>query len=74
MEVRKHANANKDIILVGHEGHPEVEGTMGRHENSENSSIYLVENENDAKNIRITKKIILLWLPKPRLVLMKQNL
>ena len=56
MEVRKHANANKDIILVGHEGHPEVEGTMGRHENSENSSIYLVENENDAKNIRITKK------------------
>ena len=56
MEVRKHANANKDIILVGHEGHPEVEGTMGRHENSENSSIYLVENENDAKNITITKK------------------
>ena len=56
MEVRKHANANKDIILVGHEGHPEVEGTMGRHENSENSSIYLVENENDAKNITINKK------------------
>ena len=53
MEVRKHAKANKDIILVGHEGHPEVEGTMGRHINSENSSIYLVQNELDAKNIEI---------------------
>ena len=53
MEVRKHAKANKDIILVGHEGHPEVEGTMGRHINSKNSSIYLVQNELDAKNIEI---------------------
>ena len=53
MEVRKHARANKDIILVGHEGHPEVEGTMGRHINPDNSSIYLVQNELDAKNIEI---------------------
>ena len=53
MEVRKHAKASKDIILVGHEGHPEVEGTMGRHINSDNSSIYLVQNELDAKNIEI---------------------
>ena len=52
-EVRKHAKASKDIILVGHEGHPEVEGTMGRHINSDNSSIYLVQNELDAKNIKI---------------------
>ena len=53
MEVRKHAKASKDIILVGHEGHPEVEGTMGRHINSDNSSIFLVQNELDAKNIKI---------------------
>ena len=53
MEVRKHAKASKDIILVGHEGQPEVEGTMGRHINSDNSSIYLVQNELDAKNIKI---------------------
>ena len=53
MEVRKHAKASKDIILVGHEGHPEVEGTMGRHINSDNSSIHLVQNELDAKNIKI---------------------
>ena len=53
MEVRKHAKASKDIIIVGHAGHPEVEGTMGRHINSDNSSIYLVQNELDAKNIKI---------------------
>lgn len=31
MEVIRNARANNDIILIGHEGHPEVEGTMGRH-------------------------------------------
>ncbi len=53
MEVRKHAKANRDIILIGHEGHPEVEGTMGRHINSKNSTIYLVQDENDALSVRI---------------------
>ena len=53
MEVRKHAKANRDIILIGHEGHPEVEGTMGRHINSENSSIFLVQDENDALTINV---------------------
>ena len=53
MEVKKHAKANKDIILIGHEGHPEVEGTMGRHINAENSSIYLVQDEVAAPNIQV---------------------
>ena len=56
MEVRKHANAEKDIILIGHEGHPEVEGTMGRHINSANSSIYLVQDEDDASSIKVNKE------------------
>ena len=56
MEVRKHAKANRDIILIGHEGHPEVEGTMGRHINSENSSIFLVQDENDALTINVNNK------------------
>ena len=53
MEVKKHAKANKDIILIGHEGHHEVEGNMGRHINAENSSIYLVQDEVDATNIQV---------------------
>ena len=56
MEVRKHAKANRDIILIGHDGHPEVEGTMGRHINSENSNIYLVQNEEEAKEINVNNK------------------
>ena len=56
MEVKKHANANRDIILIGHEGHPEVEGTMGRHVNTENSTIYLVQDEEDAKSIKIKNR------------------
>ncbi|MAD48087.1 MAG: 4-hydroxy-3-methylbut-2-enyl diphosphate reductase [Gammaproteobacteria bacterium] len=56
MEVRKHAKANRDIILIGHDGHPEVEGTMGRHINSENSNIYLVQNEEEAEEINVKNK------------------
>ncbi len=56
MEVRKHAKANRDIILIGHNGHPEVEGTMGRHINSENSTIYLVQNEEEAEEINVNNE------------------
>ena len=55
MEVMRHARAEKDIILIGHEGHPEVEGTMGRHINKEKSNIYLVQDEEEAKNLNIDK-------------------
>ncbi len=30
MEVQKYAREGRDVILIGHQGHPEVEGTMGR--------------------------------------------
>ena len=53
MEVVRHARANRDIILIGHEGHPEVEGTMGRHVYKENSNIYLVQDNNEASSIQI---------------------
>ena len=55
MEVIKHARAERDIILIGHEGHPEVEGTMGRHIKSKNSKIYLVQDEKDAKSIKVNQ-------------------
>ena len=53
MEVVRHARAKRDIILIGHEGHPEVEGTMGRHVYKENSNIYLVQDNNEASSIQI---------------------
>ena len=55
MEVIRNASANNDIILIGHEGHPEVEGTMGRHINNQSSNIFLVQDEEEASSIVIDK-------------------
>jgi len=55
MEVIRNARANNDIILIGHEGHPEVEGTMGRHIKNESSNIFLVQDEQEASSIVIDK-------------------
>ena len=55
MEVIRNARANNDIILIGHKGHPEVEGTMGRHINNQSSNIFLVQDEEEASSIVIDK-------------------
>jgi len=49
MEVIKYAKEGRECILIGHNGHPEVEGTMGRFDNSQGGTIYLVEGEEDAQ-------------------------
>ena len=54
MEVIRHGRADKDIILIGHEGHPEVEGTMGRY-SSENGNIYLVQDLDEAKKVSVNQ-------------------
>ena len=55
-EVRRHVNAGRDIILIGHEGHPEVEGTLGRHNPiNTNSNIYLVQNEEEARSLSVSQ-------------------
>jgi len=55
-EVRRHVNAGRDIILIGHEGHPEVEGTLGRHNPiNTNSNIYLVQDEEEARLLSVSQ-------------------
>ncbi|HEY8160184.1 MAG TPA: 4-hydroxy-3-methylbut-2-enyl diphosphate reductase [Methylobacter sp.] len=52
LQVAKHAKENREVILIGHAGHPEVEGTMGQYERSaDNGGIYLVETPEDVKNL-----------------------
>jgi len=47
-EVARHCRAGRDVVLIGHEGHPEVEGTMGQWRNEAGAgAIYLVEDEDD---------------------------
>jgi len=49
-EVARHCRAGRDVVLIGHEGHPEVEGTMGQwRAEAGRGSIYLVENEADVE-------------------------
>ena len=55
-EVQRHVRAGRDIILIGHEGHPEVEGTLGRHNPIDsNSKIYLVQDEEEARSLTVSQ-------------------
>lgn len=58
LEVQKHAQKGRDIILIGHKGHPEVIGTLGRHPSNSNTKIYLVENNDDIKKLEISSSEI----------------
>ena len=42
-EVARHCRAGRDVVLIGHAGHPEVEGTMGQWDPSFGGAIHLVE-------------------------------
>ncbi len=55
-EVNKMYDENYHIIMIGHQGHPEVEGTMGQIEkNSPKASIHLIENVKDIDQLNINK-------------------
>ncbi|GMG88588.1 4-hydroxy-3-methylbut-2-enyl diphosphate reductase [Biformimicrobium ophioploci] len=53
MEVAKYSVEGCECILIGHEGHPEVEGTMGQFDASKGGAIYLVEDEADVARLEV---------------------
>jgi len=53
IEVTKYAREGTEAILIGHEGHPEVEGTMGQYDKSRGGEIYLVEDEDDVDALMV---------------------
>ena len=55
MEVQKHARQGREVILIGHDGHPEVQGTLGQYvgEGVDPSKIQLVENVADARAVQV---------------------
>lgn len=53
LEVVKYAKHGKEVILIGHAGHPEVEGTMGRYDTSKGGRIILVEKVADVQTLEI---------------------
>jgi len=53
MEVTRYSKAGQECILIGHVGHPEVEGTMGQFDTSQGGHMYLVEDVDDVNDLVI---------------------
>lgn len=53
MEVLRYSREGREVILIGHAGHPEVEGTMGRFERSGGGEIHLVETPEDVARLAV---------------------
>ncbi|PCK03661.1 MAG: 4-hydroxy-3-methylbut-2-enyl diphosphate reductase [Alteromonadaceae bacterium] len=53
LEVAQYSLEGKGCILIGHQGHPEVEGTMGQYDGANGGRIYLVENEADVDALEV---------------------
>lgn len=53
MEVMRYSRDGHECILIGHQGHPEVEGTMGQYDHKQGGDIYLVENEADVEELSV---------------------
>ncbi|GAA6167537.1 4-hydroxy-3-methylbut-2-enyl diphosphate reductase [Sessilibacter corallicola] len=56
MEVLRFSRNGQECVLIGHSGHPEVEGTMGQYDHAAGGEMYLVENEQDAQALAATVK------------------
>jgi len=61
MEVARYAKSDTNVILIGHQGHPEVDGTMGQFSN-EKANIYLVENITDIDSLSLDESIPLAYV------------
>jgi 4-hydroxy-3-methylbut-2-enyl diphosphate reductase (EC 1.17.1.2) len=53
MEVSRYAREGREVILIGHAGHPEVEGTMGQFDTSFGGQILLVETPEDVERLQV---------------------
>jgi 4-hydroxy-3-methylbut-2-enyl diphosphate reductase len=53
MEVVRHSRAGREAILIGHAGHPEVEGTLGQYDERNGGRMYLVETLEDVQRLEV---------------------
>ena len=53
MEVSRYSRKGIETVLIGHKGHPEVEGTMGQYDRSHGGKIYLVESAEDVRKLKV---------------------
>ena len=56
LEVARNCRAGRDVVLIGHDGHPEVEGTMGQWKREAGTGqIYLVEDVEDVAALQVSQ-------------------
>jgi 4-hydroxy-3-methylbut-2-enyl diphosphate reductase len=55
MEVMRYAREGRECILIGHQGHPEVEGTMGQFDTRDGGRMYLVETVADVAALQVAQ-------------------
>jgi 4-hydroxy-3-methylbut-2-enyl diphosphate reductase len=55
IEVKRYSREGREVVLIGHAGHPEVEGTMGQFDESQGGRIHLVETPDDVQTLPIRK-------------------
>jgi 4-hydroxy-3-methylbut-2-enyl diphosphate reductase len=53
IEVKRYSREGREVVLIGHAGHPEVEGTMGQFDPSFGGHIYLVETPEDVTRLPV---------------------
>lgn len=53
LEVVRYSSQGRECVLIGHAGHPEVEGTMGQYDARHGGQIYLVEDEADVATLQV---------------------
>ncbi len=62
IEVTRYSREGRECILIGHQGHPEVEGTMGQYNNAKGGEIYLVEDEADVQALVVKNSDVLAYV------------
>ncbi len=55
MEVTRYAREAREVFLIGHAGHPEVEGTMGQFNTAAGGQIYLIQTVEDVERLQVRK-------------------
>ncbi|MEQ8314327.1 MAG: 4-hydroxy-3-methylbut-2-enyl diphosphate reductase [Gammaproteobacteria bacterium] len=53
LEVVKFSRSGRECVLIGHQNHPEVEGTMGQYDRSQGGDMYLVESVEDVARLQV---------------------
>ena len=53
IEVARYSAEGRECILIGHRGHPEVEGTMGQYDRRAGGEIYLIEDEQQVATLAV---------------------